>query len=731
VKTCLWIVGLVALTGPAASRASAQVVEVPAAEVLTARPAEAPKLAKPAMTLAEAVALTIRHNPQIGQSSQALRSAIGRRQETKGLFDFTVLASPSLTVTLQQLTPFLVGREAAKRLSIQIIADEFTALTEGLRAVISKTTTAPPACPPGVTFSGNSLVLDFVDPKQLAILGLSKPIRSVVNINLEQDIATLDFSDICSAQTATLLPGEAFVKVWRQIDQSGGLGLNGILTSVSQIPNEARSLEAQIAQDVEAKAKLALDRLGPVPTDDLQRNFTFDVNVSKRLRTGFTLSADFQVQSQEHNFVDKPLDPTFGGLETPPEFYATGSVTLNVPLLRGRGSTETAAPERVAEHLLAGQREQLRHDVSEDVFQTVVSYLNLVAAQDTLTLIQESAARQQRLLDLTQRLVTIGDVAQVELGRIRARQASVASGVSQARAAVLAARLALARTIGVDLDSLDVAPLATEMFGTPLATLPDTTALIQQALAARRDLKALDESSQAAVALAAGARAGARDRIDFTLTGGYSNLYDSPFFKFLPDDGQKIITTDPLALPISSLAGTSASPGSPVRFYQPQGFYRALTGRYTPYVTAMFTLQLPFGNNGANGRSAQAQATLTSSTIERVDLRRVIGERVVGLAEKLRRTSAAIDRYQSAIASDDQILTSELQRFQTGEATLIDTLLTEEESTSDKLQLVRERQAYFSALARLKLETGDLVAFDQVGTTGELIRFLSASFVAR
>jgi outer membrane protein TolC len=562
------------------------------------------------------------------------------------------------------------------------------------------------------------------------LLGGSDTIRSTVTTNLAQDLAGVNLDDICSAQVNPLISPEAFEGLWRRIDQSGGLGLRGILESVSQIPRETRALQAQITQAIASRAWLALDRLGPIPSDELSRNASFDIDLSKAFRNGMTIGGAFTAQSRERQYVDKPLDPTFGAFDIPAQFRSSTSLTVNVPLARGRGAVSTAAPERVSNALLRGQREQVRHDVSEEVFRTVLSYLNLIAAQDTLALLEESAARQQRLLELSEQQVNSGDLARVELGRVQARAASVGASVAKARAAVQSARVALAEAIGVDVDSLAGAPIATETFATVPAAATPAVVPLDRALAARRDARAAEERRSAAAALTAGAEADRKPRLDFSWSAGFTNLYESPFFKFLPDEAGPVINNNS-AVPIPSLTGSSLPPLSPVRYFSPRGYARVLSGRYEPFFTIGVTIQLPFGNHAAEGRALQARATLESRTINAVDLRRVIGENIVSVGNSVQRTAAAVAAWQDAVTNGDRTLEGALQRFQTGDLTLIDTLLTEEELTFDKLQLLRQRQTYFSAVARLKFEAGDLVVFDQEGLPSEVVRFLPATFVAR
>jgi outer membrane protein TolC len=143
------------------------------------------------------------------------------------------------------------------------------------------------------------------------------------------------------------------------------------------------------------------------------------------------------------------------------------------------------------------------------------------------------------------------------------------------------------------------------------------------------------------------------------------------------------------------------------------------------------TVDLPFGNNSARGRTAQAEAMQTSSAIQSENLRRVIGENVVELAGTLSRAAAALTAWESAVASGTETLEGRVRMFQVGDTTLLDTLLTEEGLTGDHLQLIRQRQAYLSAVARLKLELGQLVVVDGSGGVAETLQFDPGAFAAQ
>jgi hypothetical protein len=357
VSLCMW-------TLPA----SGQEIQVPSKDVLASRVLQPPHLPQPMVTLSQAVEVTIRQSAEIRRSVQTLLEATGRARETRGLFDVTLSAAPNVTVTREPLTPFLIQNEINKRTIIQSVANEFTSLSLILQQIIKGIPTGVPQCPANLNPTSPGVNLQGLTPTQIALLGLSQSLGSTVLIDLSgvpqtttvtsTGITTgINLGDICSKPIDPLLTPDAFGGVLAVIDESGGLGLNGILTSTAQIPLEMRLLQEQIANTVAYRATLTLDKLGPVPVDQLTENIALNLTGSKLFRNGISADGTFQVQSQEENFVDKPLDPGFGGLGLPDQFFSSASADLTIPLLHGRGSVSTAAPERAAERIASAARE--------------------------------------------------------------------------------------------------------------------------------------------------------------------------------------------------------------------------------------------------------------------------------------------------------------------------------------------------------------------------------------
>lgn len=718
----------------AAAGAQSVSVQPPAAQAEF----QPPRLQTPSVTLGDAVRSTVLNNPQIRIADTSLNRMVGRAQETRGIFDSQLRVGSGLEYIEQQLVPALRKSEKDKRDIIAALADEFDLLTTALRRLVATGRVVLPRCPTdlrvffgGFNFSNpllqpflqQPITVERVDPNELTLLGSNE---FLAGTTLGDILGGITVANFCTNPTLPTLTPDVYFDIFRElaprIDQSGGQGLQGILQSVSQIPLETRRLQAEIVNAVATRARLALERLGPIPDDLMKRTWTLDVGLLKPLRSGMFLQADLNVALQDQNFRGKSFDSSFGGMGQTPQFLSSISGTIGIPIARGFGRRTAAAPERAAALMVTGQRESLRHRVSEEAYRTTLAYLNLVAAQENLAVLEESVGRQSRIVQLTEQAVQTGDLAGVETDRARARAERVNSAVSDARAAIVAARVSLAEAMGLAVTDLNDTPRATEGFSAALqggdaAAMVDE--LVARALANRLDVRASFANRAASEELLYGARGNARPRLDFNINGGLTNIYSSPIYKFLPDEVLPIIPSP-------------ADPGEPpIHYYSPRGMFRAIQGRYEPFVVASMTVELPFGNNTRRGRVQQAQATFTTSRIDAEDLTRRVRLNVTNVAEQLVRAARSLQQWEAAVKSNVQVLQGALQQFESRDLALIDTLLTEENITSDRLQLVRQRQIYYSTLARLRFETGELMGFAPDTTGVEGYRFDPTQFVGK
>jgi outer membrane protein len=707
--------------------ARGQVMNLPGAEALKIPDAAPtpPKLTQPTLSLADAVRLTVLHNAQLSQARQDVASGSGLLVQARGQFDSLFGVGAGYTHTHEPLTPALRQREQDRRTELQIIASTFGDINKQMLAVLKSLSPRPPRCPIGVDLTNHDILTDRVDPLQLTMLGTTRDIRvTFQSQDLTNLLGVFNTPSVCASPTdPTGAPTGAFSSVWQAVDAITHAGLNEASVQLLQIPQEQTALAAALSDTIATRAQLTLDRFGPVPTAEVRKSLDFEASYMKPFRNGLTTTVDIHLESDYDNFAGKTLDVAYGALGQPIQFPSFAALGFIVPLGKGRGRPTVTAQERAAEITLRAQTDRLRHAASEQVFQTVLAYLNLVAAQQREQLIDQSVARQKQLAQVTGRLVTAEEVPKTELDKAAAHEARVESDLRAARLDVTSARFGLADTIGLDVDSMANAPLAAEAFATSLAPVPDTNSAIQAALATRRDRLALQAVRDASQVLATAASLNQKRQIDLSIDAGMDTFVESAPVHFLPDEQNPIF---------SQLNPPGPVDPAPINYVSPTGFFRSLVhGKWRPFLAAGLTFDVPFLNLTARGQSHQADASLQSSRIEAEDLDRVIRENVISVTGALKLARDTVERRRAAVDFLQQTLDSAMKRYQAREITLIDALTTEENLTLEQLQLVQDLNLYFSTLARLRFETGTLAFFDQANTDNEVVRFDPTALVGR
>ena len=134
-------------------------------------------------------------------------------------------------------------------------------------------------------------------------------------------------------------------------------------------------------------------------------------------------------------------------------------------------------------------------------------------------------------------------------GRLPPSSAGVSPGASrrcakpsaQADAAVITARRSLVEAMGVRVSSFVDGPHATTPLPLPGAgAIPAVETLLADARMLRHDPLAVRRLRDAAAALSAAAVADLRRTVTLNVRAGMSTFYESPFFRFFPDEQQPI-----------------------------------------------------------------------------------------------------------------------------------------------------------------------------------------------
>jgi outer membrane protein TolC len=417
-----------------------------------------------------------------------------------------------------------------------------------------------------------------------------------------------------------------------------------------------------------AQLQTRINNLGPTPSEQWQKQAELTFDVTKLLRSGISLRPFVDLRYQSQNFVGKDrVDPEFGGQGIQPS--STGKIGFEVvlPLLRGAGSASVAAAETASKYDLEASRLQMLFQQSESVLATIQAYWQVRAVADQVEVLRRAVAIEGDLANLTRALIAANEKPRSDEARVLAATADARSRYEAALRQLNDARITLAQLMGVALaDALSI-PLAKDPYPQPPATLTlDTQAYAQfiAASSARRfDLQAALQSEASGKALVEGAR----------------------------------IDTRPLLNVNASGWGTSAHEGFN---YSSWVFRSGNVGA---------TFEKPFGNNTARGFLESRRAALRQTQISAADLNRLIGLHVVQLAESLK---VAVDRLRAAeeaVRSYDQTMANEQARLKAGDSSLIDSILTEQQTTSARLAYVAAQQDYATLLALLRHEAGLLV----------------------
>ena len=410
-------------------------------------------------------------------------------------------------------------------------------------------------------------------------------------------------------------------------------------------------------------------QLGDAPIDQWDQSGNVRLEFPKPTRSGLVLTPFFSFNYSDANYVGKSSwDPEWGGLGVKPFYKAQLGFDLLVPLLRGRGRADAAANEMAAERDLEVTRLNLLHQKSRTVLDVALAYWNARAAAEQVEVARRSVEMQTQFADMIRKLVAAKEKARADETRVTASLADAQARYENAQRTLVEARIDLARVMGVALADAQAIPLAADAFPLPAQLAVNAASiadLSRQALVSRADLKAAQQSQEAGKILARGAQLQTRRQVNLTLSGW----------------------------------GTSASEDSP---QWDRWVFRS--GR------AALDFELPFGNDTARGRWQQAVAALHQAEINSSDAARTVALNVQRAADSLRLAADRVTWAQEAAIAYDQTVVDEQQRLRLGDATLVDLILTEQQTTAARLSLVQALQDYASLLARLRYEAGLLIA---------------------
>ncbi len=453
------------------------------------------------------------------------------------------------------------------------------------------------------------------------------------------------------------------------------------------LDRQAQAVEEGLAQALETESDLSgkLDRLGDVPDVIQSFNANFNLSLDRQFRSGISISAFYDLTGTGANYKGKKHDVDDGGMGVIDAYTSTLGFRVLIPLGRGRGVESTGARERAAQIDHEASEAALAHAVSFNAYTTLLAYWDVVAAQESLQVLETSLELNRKILETTRTLIDADEIPRSELARTEARVAEVEAGVEAARRRLQTARIALANAIGLELRGEGIAPLASDGFpalpGDDLLRSLSPQPLVSVALERRLDLRASRLLESSGKVLSRAALLDLRRVFDLELEVSASGLGES----YAAGTGIK-----------DSLTGDWAGP----------------SGRIA------LNVDYPFANNIQEGRLAQQEALYRQARISNANLERLIGLNVVEAARTLGEAARQVARYRAAVEAYGRAVETEMERLRLSASTVIDTITTEQRQLTAQLSLVAAEATYARLLARLRYETGTLLT--EAGGSGSI-----------
>jgi len=403
----------------------------------------------------------------------------------------------------------------------------------------------------------------------------------------------------------------------------------------------------------------------PDPLTAVQDVTVYRAGVTNQFRTGISLDTGIE--------LDRFSDNLYQGV---PANRANVSFVVRIPLLRGAGRAATEAQEQAARVNRDAAVLDLQHAISARILNTVSAYWNCRSAAEQLQVLTNSQNQASLLVEAVGGLVKIGEMASSELLQAQGDAAQKSAAVIAAEQVLWQARQDLAQAIGWALEKMNNPPLPAFPFPKIDTNTPglkvDETKLIIRSLERRTDYQSSQKAQEAARILEGAARKNARPQLDLSLQAGYSGLSESR------NVGAFFWSLNPVLVEGPNLFGT-------------------------------LSLDWPFANRVAQGVVLQRTAEEHQTQLRSETLARAIQAGVLVALKDLDNSRTAWEKSQLAVQAYDKAVVQEQQKLRLRTSTILDVITLKDRMQNAQLNEVAARARYWTALARIRYETGWLV----------------------
>jgi outer membrane protein TolC len=257
------------------------------------------------------------------------------------------------------------------------------------------------------------------------------------------------------------------------------------------------------------------------------RSFRYGLDASKLLSSGLVVSAGAGLTNYgKDDLYRRLLLAGRGELITN---RATAYLNLSQPLLRGRGKSFQMAGVQMADFRLGAQAQQFYYDVSVEVLEVLLGYVDYVTALKNLEIQRQTEERFVSTVRDLDRLVELDALPRAETLFIRANTASQTNNRVYAENNLAYLRNALGARMGLGNGEISQLPMPTAAFPIEDISLPDTAYLsrwLDESLKARPDYQSLLQVIEANAVEVAFNRQRMQPRLDLHAGISYNGIHE-------------------------------------------------------------------------------------------------------------------------------------------------------------------------------------------------------------
>ena len=401
-------------------------------------------------------------------------------------------------------------------------------------------------------------------------------------------------------------------------------------------------------------------------TINRQTDYGYDAAVSETFENGIIVAPSLTLTHAESTIRNVT------GVE--PQNNADLSFKVTIPFLKGRDASYDL---RAAQFTYQSSKDKLVYEMSKNALGTILAYWDCKVASENLEIYKDSEARAEQLLINTKKLIAADEMPAANLKLVSANYYSKKASRINAEESLIAAKEALASSIGINALSDSQLPNAISSFPPvdkeKITKYANVSHYISYSLTHRQDLLAQENTVAANKLKLEKASNDKKDTLNLDVTAGYASLHE----------GEKVYQ----ALDEKDLSGPKAGAEITYKFY--------------------------FGNNATTGALKDTIAQLEKSKIDLWDLIREMRLDIMLSSSGLQTSVSQLEASLLSVDDYDATVKNETKKANLGVSTLIDVINTENDLRNAELSRISNQADYSKFLAKFAFNSGFLITPDQ------------------